>query len=143
MRVDASTSTANPQAPTHHTSLTISKWVNEPYPPLSELLSTHDVARLTRRPRWMLTGLCLIGRFPKKLKFRGREIGWRRSEILDWMSRDLAVVRDREFSPRSCARKHPRQACLPLECATSCVPTRKCASHRPVAACNNRGAALR
>src|SRR5579859_4404375 len=34
--------------------VSISKWVNEAYPPWDEILSTHDVARLTRCPRWPL-----------------------------------------------------------------------------------------
>jgi hypothetical protein len=117
--------------------LSISRWVNEKYPPWSELLSAHDVARLTRRPLWVLAGLCLIGRFPKKLKFRGRGIGWRQSEVLDWMSRDPEMARENEGTPRACARKHPRQSCLPFECATSCVGC-KCAAHRPEAKCQKR-----
>ena len=32
----------------------LSPWVNEPLPAWEELLSAHDVARLTRRPRWVL-----------------------------------------------------------------------------------------
>lgn len=103
MRVDSS-SGASPQP---RQTLTISKWVNEPYPPLNELLNAYEVVRLTRRPRWVLMGLCFIGRFPKKLKFRGRGIGWRRSEVLDWMSRDLAIARTNERGPRTCARQHP------------------------------------
>lgn len=51
--------------------ITVSRWINEPYPPLSELLSAHDVARLTRRPRWMLMGLGLIGQFPKQRSSAG------------------------------------------------------------------------
>jgi predicted DNA-binding transcriptional regulator AlpA len=119
MRVDASTSGTRSMPPARPVPLTISKRANERYPPLNELLSAHDVARLTRRPRWLLAGLCLIGRFPKRLKFRGRGIGWRRSEVLDWMSRDLAIARDNDSTSRACVRKHPRQACLPLDRATS------------------------
>ena len=40
--------------------IVLSRWINEPYPPLTELLSAYDVARLTRRPRWLLVGLTLI-----------------------------------------------------------------------------------
>jgi integrase len=43
--------------------VTLSKWVNERFPPWEQLLSAHDVARLTRRPRWVLLGLMLLGRF--------------------------------------------------------------------------------
>lgn len=138
MPLDQAIPRAATQMSAHKATVTLSKWVNEPYPPLNEVLSAHDVARLTRRPRWMLTGLCLIGRFPKKLTFRGRGIGWRRSEVLNWMSRDLAIARDSETAPRACLRKHSRQACLPLECETSCVPSRKCASQRRETPCENR-----
>jgi hypothetical protein len=47
-----------------------------------------------------------------------------RSEILDWMARELAVVEKRVSSSRTCARMHPRQACLPLECAPACPRAR-------------------
>lgn len=109
----------------------ISPWVNEPHPPLHKLLSSHDVARLTRRPLWLLTSLSLIGRFPKKARFQGRAIGWRQSEVLDWMARDLNVT-ERAKVPRVCPRRRAQQACLPLNCAAPCVPrlgdsrTRKC-----------------
>jgi predicted DNA-binding transcriptional regulator AlpA len=77
----------------------------------------HDLVRLTRRRWWLLMGLSLIGRFPKKAKFRGRKIGWWRREVLEWMSRDLNVARDTHDclnNPR-CTCRHPRQNCLPLE----------------------------
>ena len=74
-------------APEAH--LTISRWVNEPYPPLVELLSAHDVARLTRRPRWILIGLGLIGQFPKRRRLRGEWVGWYRTEVLEWIERSL------------------------------------------------------
>jgi predicted DNA-binding transcriptional regulator AlpA len=74
-------------APAREAPLTISRWVNEPYPPLGELLSAHDVARLTRRPRWMLMGLGLIGQFPRRRKLRGQWVGWQRSEVLEWIAR--------------------------------------------------------
>jgi predicted DNA-binding transcriptional regulator AlpA len=114
MPFDSSNSRTTVMIPARVTQLTISRWVNERYPPLNELLSSHDVARLTQRPRWVLIGLCLIGRFPKKLKFRGRGIGWRRSEVIDWMSRDLAVVRESASSLSCRSRRHPRQVCRPL-----------------------------
>jgi predicted DNA-binding transcriptional regulator AlpA len=101
----------------------ISPWVNEPHPPLHKLLSSHDVARLTRRPLWLLTSLSLIGRFPKKAKFQGRAIGWRQSEVLDWMARDLNVA-ERAPAKRVCPRRRAQQACLPLNCAAPCSPRR-------------------
>jgi hypothetical protein len=79
--------------------VTLSRWINEPYPPLTELLSAHDVARLTRRPRWLLVGLELIGRFfPERRGFEeelsaggGRmcSSGWRE------LSRTSAIRRAR------------------------------------------------
>jgi hypothetical protein len=72
--------------------IVLSRWVNEPYPPLTELLSAHDVARLTRRPRWLLAGLALIGRFPKEARFRGRALGWWRSDVLEWMAKDCLRI---------------------------------------------------
>ena len=107
--------------------VTISPWVNERCPPLREILSAHDVARLTRRSRWMISGLSLIGRFPRKLRFHGRRVGWCRAEVLEWMARDLSVMpakSERLHTPRRCARRPPRQACLPLECRGPCVTTR-------------------
>jgi predicted DNA-binding transcriptional regulator AlpA len=80
-------------------------------PPLTELLSAHDVARLIRRPRWLFVGLALIGRFPKRARFRGRALGWWRSDVLEWMAKDLLARH--HTSPRP--RRQPRQTCLPLE----------------------------
>jgi predicted DNA-binding transcriptional regulator AlpA len=67
----------------------VSRWVNEPLPAWDQLLTAHDVARLTRRPRWLLAGMVLLQRFPKKRRFRGRKIGWLRSDVLDWLTKDL------------------------------------------------------
>jgi hypothetical protein len=105
---------ANPKASPSRTVL-LSRWVNERCPPLAEILSAHDVARLTRRPCWLLLGLSLIGQFPKKMKVRGRPVGWCRSEVLAWMSRDLVLEPERK-APRRCGRRHPYQQCLPLNC---------------------------
>jgi predicted DNA-binding transcriptional regulator AlpA len=105
------------------TPVRLSRWVNEPYPPITELLSAHDVARLTRRPRWMIWGLRLIGRFPRKARYRGRRVGWRRSDVLEWMARDLALKRD----PRSPASSmpRPRQRDLPLQDCADCAATQR------------------
>src|SRR4051812_28924797 len=70
----------------------VSKWVNEPLPPLHVMLSAHDVAHLIRRPRWVFRGLSLVGKFPKPHRFHGRRIGWRRDEILEWLTRDIASL---------------------------------------------------
>lgn len=103
-------------------SVTLSRWVNERPLPITEILSAHDVARLTQRPIWLLAGMALIGRFPQKRKHRGRRVGWCRSDVLDWLSRDLSVVADRPPAARCCARRQSRQACLPLECSSACSP---------------------
>jgi predicted DNA-binding transcriptional regulator AlpA len=101
-------------APPH--SVVLSRWVNERYPDREQLLSAHDVARLTRRPRWWLLSMMLIGRFPRKRRFHGRGIGWLRSDVVGWLAEDsptfqyarpARVVRSR----RSC------QMALPLDCA--------------------------
>jgi predicted DNA-binding transcriptional regulator AlpA len=76
----------------------LSPWVNEPLPPFQELLSAHDVARLTRRPKLIISGLVLLRRFPKKRRFRGRQVGWLRADVLDWMTRELATD-DRSDEP--------------------------------------------
>ncbi len=96
--------------------IVVSRWVNEPYPPLTELLGAHDVARLTRRPRWLLVGLTLIGRFPKRARFRGRALGWWLSDVLEWMARDMRERHHR--SPRPFWPGKPWQTCLPLESGT-------------------------
>lgn len=67
--------------------VSISKWVNEALPPWSELLSAHDVARLTRRPRWVLSALSLMRRFPRKRHFHGRPVGWHRRDVARWLER--------------------------------------------------------
>lgn len=134
MRVDSSTSHIAFVGTTRASSgVHLSRWINEPLPDLRNILCSHDVARLTRRPRWLLCGLALIGRFPPKKRYRGRPIGWCRSDVLDWMSRDLAVVPVKQEcvnSYRRCSRRHPRQACLPLDCATPCPSLQKCSRAR-------------
>jgi hypothetical protein len=107
------------------TSVVISPWVNEPPAPLHNLLSSHDVARLTRRPSWLITSLSLIGRFPRKAKFHGRRTGWLRCEVLDWVARELSVVSKCTPARFVCARRQPRQACLPLICKTPRKPRRR------------------
>jgi len=95
--------------------IVLSPWINEAYPALTELLSAQDVARLTRRPRWLLVGMTLIGRFPPRARFRGKAVGWWRSEVLEWMARDRVLERHCMTSARACSRKPPRQTRLPLE----------------------------
>jgi hypothetical protein len=67
--------------------VSISKWVNEALPPWSEMLSSHDVARLTRRHRWILSALSLMRCFPRKRYFHGRPVGWHRRDVARWLER--------------------------------------------------------
>jgi hypothetical protein len=101
------------------TTVTISPWVNESLPNIHEILCSRDLARLTRRPRWILCGLALIGKFPRKKRYRGRLVGWSRTEVLEWMTSELAVEtegHERLNVPLDCADRHPRQGCLPFDC---------------------------
>ena len=65
----------------------LSRWVNERLPAWNEILTARDVARLTRRHRWLLTALTLVGGFPKKHQYRGRSIGWLRTDVDEWLGR--------------------------------------------------------
>jgi hypothetical protein len=121
----------------------ISPWVNEPYPPLHKLLSSHDVARLTRRPSWLIASLSLIGRFPQQITSRGRRTGWLRSEVLDWMARELAVATQPSPKPAARARTRSRQPCLPLESANSRATECPYVSRRPNGRCNSHTTARR
>jgi predicted DNA-binding transcriptional regulator AlpA len=107
--------------------VTISPWVNEPLPNIQGILCSRDLARLTRRPRWVLWGLALVGKFPRKKRYRGRLVGWCRAEVLEWMTRELAVELGnpgRLNAPRRCAHRHPRQGCLPLDYSEPYMATR-------------------
>jgi len=122
MAPDPSTQAANrPAARTGRHGLQLSHWINEPLPDLRLILSGHDVSRLTRRPRWLLIGLALLGRFPKQRRYHGRPVGWHRSDILDWLSHGLSISAECPSTPRRCPRRHPRQSCLPLECRIPCA----------------------
>src|ERR1700727_4082349 len=72
--------------------VSLSPYVNEKFPNWEELLSAHDVARLTRRPRWMVLSLALLGRFPRKRRFHGRSIGWVRCDVVLSVSKDLRAI---------------------------------------------------
>jgi hypothetical protein len=113
---------------TRATTVTISPWVNEALPNIQGILCSRDLARLTRRPRWVLCGLALMGKFPRKKRYRGRVVGWCRAEVLEWMTRELAVepeTQERLNAPRRCARRYARQQCLPLECGSRCTRARE------------------
>jgi predicted DNA-binding transcriptional regulator AlpA len=73
-------------SPFHAANVRVSPRVNEKLPALNQILSAHDVARLTRRNRWVLYALSFLGRFPRKQRFRGHTIGWDRAEILEWLT---------------------------------------------------------
>lgn len=88
-----------PAAVTRSGEVSLSKWVNEKLPPITELLSAHEVARLTRRHRWFLSALTLFGRFPKQERFRGRAIGWHRREVEGWLRSETRIARLAEWSP--------------------------------------------
>jgi predicted DNA-binding transcriptional regulator AlpA len=103
--------------------VTLSRWVNEALPPIQELLSAQDVARLTRRPKLVITGLMLLRRFPNRRRYRGRQVGWLRGDILDWMARDLTSEVLSATTIR-CSRRHPRQVCLPFEGHEACSAVR-------------------
>jgi predicted DNA-binding transcriptional regulator AlpA len=104
--------------------VTLSRWINEPLLPFQELLSAHDVARLTRRPKLVISGLVLLGRFPKRRRYHGRQVGWLRSDVLEWMSDKLTLEGiSREASskcPRRCGRPSSHRPCLAFECRSDC-----------------------
>lgn len=89
--------------------VTLSRWVNERPVAGAELLCAHDVARITRRPRWALGLLALAGRFPRQARFRGRAIGWLRRDILEWMSGHLAL--DPNGETQHCPSPESSRAC--------------------------------
>ncbi len=92
MSSDESSLAAHGSAPSASRNVILSPYVNEPFPAWEELLSAHDVARLTRRPRWVLAGLAFFGQFPRKRRYHGRGIGWLRHEVLNWMHKGTRVA---------------------------------------------------
>jgi len=113
---------------TARSKIVLAPWVNERCPPWDQLLSAHQVARLTRRRKWLVLSLSLLGQFPKQRRFQGQNVGWLRGDVIEWLSRELTVAPMKEEclnAPRRCVGRHPRQACLPLECRPSCVAVRQ------------------
>jgi hypothetical protein len=98
--------------------VSISRWVNEPYPAWDLILTAHDVARLIRRPPWMLGSMAAVGQFPKRQRFRGKNIGWLKADILDWMARTSQCRAAALLNKPNCYRRHkfdpPNQQTLPL-----------------------------
>ena len=91
MAIDESISIPNPATPLQ---VSLSRWVNESLPSWQEILTAHDVARLTRRRRWVLETLTLFGRFPRKHRFHGRRIGWQRRDVLLWLGAETLPGHD-------------------------------------------------
>lgn len=91
--------------------VSLSEWVNERPLPCWELMSVHDVARITRRPRLLLELMALAGRFPRKARYRGRTVGWLRRDVLAWLARPLAFSAPVSESLDSGLRRHPRTPC--------------------------------
>jgi hypothetical protein len=103
MNSDESSPVIQPASPAASHRVSLSPYVNEPLPNWEELLSARDVARLA-----------LLGRLPRKQRYHGRNIGWLRSDVLTWLSRDLRVVGG-HTSPAVNARSYSsRQRLLPL-----------------------------
>lgn len=105
--------------------VSLSPWVNELLPPIEEILTARDVARLTRRPRWIVASLALVGRFPRQRRYHGRRIGWLRSDVLSWLSRDLRVGRCHTFLSLNARSRNARQEFLPLGFARRPDPARR------------------
>lgn len=103
--------------------VTLSRWVNETCPPWNDLLSARDVARLTRRHKWVVIGMSWCGLFPKPHRFRGKRVGWLKADVMEALTGNLHVSECR-VGPGS-RKRHPRQACLPLECQMPCAKRRR------------------
>jgi predicted DNA-binding transcriptional regulator AlpA len=105
-------------------SVTLSPWVNEHCPAWEQLLSAHDVARLTRRPRWVLASLVLLRRFPRKRRYHGCGVGWLRSDVIHWLAKDLRAADCRAEEAPTGSISIARQTPLPLECTQPCAARR-------------------
>ena len=103
--------------------VSLSRWVNQGLPSCQALLTAHEVARLTRRPRWVLEALTFFRRFPKKQRFHGRRIGWRRQDVLLWLGSDEGCV---DTAPVTSFTSEPEQRELQLRHP----PCRRSRSHR-------------
>jgi len=94
--------------------ISLSKYVNERFPAWEQLLSAHDVARLTRRPRWWLLSMAVLGQFPRKQRFHGRGIGWLRADVMDWMAKDIRNTQCHTLPTSVAQSEIARQRSLPL-----------------------------
>ena len=123
-----STDESPPAAPTiirTSQDLRLPRWVNEPLPDLRALLSASEISRLTRRPRWLLLGLAVLGRFPKQRTHCGKPVGWHRADVLDWLTQNMTVEADKIPRSGRCLHASPRQACLPFDTARSLERTQE------------------
>jgi hypothetical protein len=108
--------TGTPTTGAHATMpLRLDAWINEPLPDVRAILCSRDVARLTRRPSWLLHSLAWLGKFPRRRCYRGRRIGWHREDVLTWLTRDLVLEPPARPTSHGCATRRPKQACLPLD----------------------------
>ena len=92
----------------HGSNPSLSPWINDEFPRWSDLLTTHDVARLTRRHVWLISALALISRFPKRARFHGRAIGWNRHDVHHWMARRSGCIATRELQGHGGAYQRDR-----------------------------------
>jgi hypothetical protein len=69
--------------------VSLSPNVNKRFPCREEFLSAYGVARRKRRPRCLVLSLALLGRFQRKRHFHGRGIGWLRSDVVHWLTKEL------------------------------------------------------
>jgi len=122
MNSDTSTP-LSPVSPASVYRVSLSPYVNERFPNWEELLSAHDVARLTRRPRWLVLSLTFLGRFPRKCRYHGRGVGWQRGEVMRWLAKDLSVKRC-NIEPLPARPEVSPQASLPLKYAPICTGRR-------------------
>jgi predicted DNA-binding transcriptional regulator AlpA len=126
MRTDIDTRSAPPQGARVRTSchtgseatqtnVSLSKWVNESLPPWNDLLSAHEVARLTRRRRWLVHALTLLGRFPKQQRFHDHAVGWAKHEVLKWLAEN-STASHRLRAPHRLSSGLMLKEPLPIHC---------------------------
>jgi predicted DNA-binding transcriptional regulator AlpA len=113
--------------------VSISRWVNEPYPAWDQILTAHDVARLIRRPPWVFSSMAAVGQFPQRQRFRGKKVGWLKADVLEWMARthpsriarssDKTIRRHKPVpsSQQSLPLEHLRAPALDPHTAQSCI----------------------
>jgi hypothetical protein len=76
-----------------------------------------------------------LGQFPRRHRFHGRQIGWLRSDVINWMTDDVVLVNCRQAGSSRAAYFSGRQMSLPLKCRAACSALKrrgKCSIHRRV-----------